>query len=162
MFCDIYNFVPWHSALTEHNGQHLSSLFLSGVHTPESLIGVQVRHWPKGCVCPSVWQILHLAAHPDRRMFHLVDILCILLPSLLLQIQLCAAARGMADAAVVLRVHWGQHWVLHWSCLWAFAPQATWEQIGFGWTCCFHTLLKGQVIKYQYKYSMQGPTRECF
>lgn len=71
---------------------------------------------------PTICQILNLAPHPDRRVF-LVIVHCILPSLVLLQIQVSAATGGMADAAVVLCVHWGQHRVLHWSGLWAFAPQ---------------------------------------
>lgn len=113
------------SLLTENDGQHLSGLFLPSMHAPESwIVGMRMRHRPQRCVCPPVRQILHLAAHPDRRLF-LLAAFRPLLPSLLVQIQLGAAAGGMANAAAVLRVHWGQHGVLYWSRFRAFAPQAS-------------------------------------
>ncbi|KAG7225017.1 hypothetical protein INR49_014472 [Caranx melampygus] len=48
--------------------------------------------------------VLHLTAHPDRRSFPRVVLLLHfpILPSLLVQIQLCATTGSMADAAVVL------------------------------------------------------------
>lgn len=130
--------------LTEHNGQHLSRLLLPCVHASESCVGMRMRHRPKRRVRPSVWQILHLTAHPDRKMLHLVVVPRVLSPLLLLQVQLRATARRMTDAAVVLRVHRGQTWVLHWSCLGMFAPQASWEQIGLRRTWRFYTLLRKQ------------------
>lgn len=132
--------------LTEHNGQHLSGFLLPRMHAPESWIAA-VRHLPQGCVCLPVGQIFHLAAHPDGRTLDLVVLLGVLFPSLRLYIQLSAATGGMADATVVLRVHWGQYWVLHWSRLWAFAPQASWEQVGLGRTWWFFTLLTGDMIQ---------------
>lgn len=115
------------SPLTEHDGQHLRSFFLPGVHAPEPWIDVRERRRPQRRVRASVRQVLHLAAHPDRRKFRLVVVLPVLLHPTLIQVQLCAATGGVADAAVVVRVHWGQHRVLLRSCFGAFVPQAARE-----------------------------------
>lgn len=155
----MYEVLPWplhfhflilshlrQSPLTKHNGQHLSGLFLPCVHAPESWIVVmRMRHRPQWRVCSSIGQILHLAAHPDRRLSMLaVPLRLLLLPSLLLQIQLGATAGGVADAAAVVCVHLGQHRVLHRSRLWPFAPQAPWQQAGLGGIWGLYTLLSGQ------------------
>lgn len=114
--------------LTKHDGQHLCGFFLPRVHAPEPwIIDVRQRRGPQRRVRPSVGQVLHLTAHPDRRKLRLLVVLPVLLPPTLIQVQLCAATGGVADAAVVVRVHWGQHRVLLRSRFGAFAPQAARE-----------------------------------
>lgn len=116
------------SSLTKNNRQHLSRLLLPCVHAPESRVeGVgMVRRAQRGVRLP-VGQVLHLAAHPDGGLLALASLrpLLPLLAALLLQVQLGAAAGGVADAAAVLGVHRGQHGVLHGPRLRAFAPQAS-------------------------------------
>lgn len=155
-YIDVIKLIQWHlhshililyhlrqSPLTKHNSQHLSGLFLPGVHALESrIVNMSERNRPQWRVRSSIGQILHLTAHPDRRLHILVALPCLLIsPSLRLHIQLGAAAGGVADAAVVLWVHWGQHRVLHRSRPWAFAPQASRQQVGLGRRWGFYTLL---------------------
>lgn len=100
------------------------------MHAPEARVeGVGRVHWAQRRVRPPVGQLLHLAAHPDGALLAVAllphFLLLHLLVALLLQVQLGAAAGGMADTAAVLRVHRGQYGVFHGPCLRAFAPQAS-------------------------------------
>lgn len=122
------------AALTEDNGEHLRGFLFSVVHAPEAcVVQVKVGHGPQGDVCLPIGQVLYFTAHAVRRPVILDAALCVPpVPAVLLQLEVCAAARRMTDATVVLRVHWGQHRVLHRSGLGTFAPQASCEQAGLG------------------------------
>lgn len=120
------------SSLTQNNRQHLSRLLLPRVHAPEAGVeGVGMVRRAQRRVRPPVGQVLHLAAHPDRGLLAVAPLLHLLV-ALLLQVQLGAAVGGVADAAAVVRVHRGQRGVFHGSRLWAFAPQASGQQVGLG------------------------------
>lgn len=135
------------SSLTQNDSQHLSCLLLPRVHAPEARVqGVGMVGRAQRCVRPPVRQVLHLATHPDGGLLAVALPPHLLLPLpvlLLLQVQLGAAAGGVADAAAVLRVHRGQDGVFHRSRLGAFAPQASWQQLGLGGTRQLYALLSG-------------------
>lgn len=172
--------------LTKHDGQHLSGLLLPRVHAPEArVVDLKMRHRPQQRMRSSIGQLLHLAAQPHWALTMLLlfavflcpllfspAILFLLLPflaPLLLQLQLGAAARGVAHAAEVLCVYWWQHRVLHWTRLWPLAPQAPGEEarlggsarlnallqagrrqtVGFSWQRCSDRAIKATMLKYQ-------------
>lgn len=118
------------------------------MHGPEPRVeGVGMVRRAQRRVRPPVGQVLHLAAHPDGGLLAFASLrrllLLPLLAALLLQVQLGAAAGGVADAAAVLRVHRGQHGVLHGPRLRAFAPQASGQQAGLRGARQLFALLSG-------------------
>lgn len=134
--------------LTKNNGQHLRSLLLPVLHAPDSMLllllasqGLGAVGGAEGRVNASIGQLLDLTAPPHRSTRSLFGQLLLFFGVVLLV--LGAATGGVADAAVVLDVHWGQQSVLHGGSPGTLTPQAPRQEASFRGHCRFHTLLEG-------------------